>query len=555
MIEKPQEAVPDLSLTTNTSRKDRKALGTTTNFNMAGEKFKAILILLSASLGIGCLGIPSSVAEMGIGPWFVVILCVAGFYHLSYYVILKLCDHFQVFTVSELGAAILGSRSCTIDFLFVMTNMAGYLACLITLNEDMPLLMRLFSHHPLMRVLQFSDYAWIYISTIITISIVTLIPVEKLHNVTFVSALSSICLVLFVASGAWTRGIDDGLADALKTVDLSAKWHVFMFLGFAFLCQQNLMTMYQASNIRNFADVVSTIRIFTVVMIGIYVLIGVFGYITFFDTPALKRSNILELYHTNSGFYALTLMLVNLNIQISNAVVLYPIREIIMEYVYGPKPARVQQAALSQAAAMTVEMEKRTSVFFRPEGVRRKEEGNGRVNSSFDWSTIKKPLQMPPQLRSPRTKGAFDSSDESVNDSLGEGGVNECPEKHNSLKGFSGEKKIRKKNEGTMSVRSIPMNHDSVYQDLVMSELGFFRNYSNVMVIIGVLLPLLSGLTAHVLVILNVRFYDAVDIVSKIFLPVLFFYLPMLGYMYVFKSYWLILPMCVFMFINVAVFF
>ena len=548
-MEKPQPAVSQETGTT-VSNKVGKTEGISNRFGMAGEKAKGILLLLSSSLGIGCLGVPSSVAQLGIGPWAVIIISVAAFYYLSYYVILKLCDHYQAFTVSHLGAAILGSRSFSIDFLFVVVNLAGYLACLITLNEDMPILMRLFSAHPFLRFLQFSDFAWIYISTGITITILVILPVRKLHNVTFISAVSSIFLVLFVAMGAFQRGVSPELGEALKKVDLAPKWHIFMFLGFAFLCQQNLMTMYQASSIRNFQDIISTVRIFTVILLVLYALIGVFGFLTFFDTPALKRSNILELYHSHSSFYALTLLLVNLNIQVGNAVVMYPILEIIMDYVYGPKPSRLRAQAESQSQEVPVELKNRASVFFRSDNVKKRD--TQPTNASFDWSTIKKPLQIPEQLRSPTNRPALESSVDSNNDSI-DMVPSAIVERHNSLKALSGSKNADESK--MMSVRSLSMNNDYIYRDLVDSELGFFRNYQNVTVIVAVILPFLCALTAHVLIILNVKFYDAVDIVSKVFFPILFFYLPMLAFIYTFKNYWILIPLCIFLSINIVVFF
>jgi amino acid permease len=308
------------------------------NLNMSHEKVKGVLLLLSASMGIGCLGIPSSIAQVGLIPWSVIICSVAGFYFISYYVIMKLCDHYEAYTVTQLGSRILNGNSFLIDLLYIVVNLAGYLACIITLNEDMPIISGLFPSNFIIDFLRQSDWIWIYISTIVTMLILVYIPVEKLHSITFISAVSSICLILFITFGFLYRKTPIDVDAAMKKNDWSMKFSIFMFLGFAFLCQQNLMTLRQASNIREFDDVMSTVKIFTGCILLIYTLIGIMGYFTFYDDPRLAHSNVLALYTNRDFFYALTMILVNLNIQVGNACMLYPIRDIIMEYVYGPKP-------------------------------------------------------------------------------------------------------------------------------------------------------------------------------------------------------------------------
>jgi amino acid permease len=332
--------------------------------NLFNEKVKGVLLLLSASMGIGCLGIPSSIAQVGLLPWSVIICSVATFYFISYYVIMKLCDHFEAYTVTQLGSRILSGNSFIIDLLYVVVNLAGYLACIITLNEDMPIIAGLFPSNPVIDFLRQSDWVWIYISTITTMLILVYIPVEKLHSITFISAVSSVCLVFFITFGLLYRSTPVDMHSALQKSDWSRKYHIFMFLGFAFLCQQNLMTLKQASNIREFKDVMSTVCIFTVCILSIYCLIGIMGYLTFYDDPRLAHSNVLALYTNRSFFYALTMMLVNLNIQVGNACMLYPIRDIIMEYIYGPKPvyiAKNHDLNVSEADKSN----KDVSIFFR----------------------------------------------------------------------------------------------------------------------------------------------------------------------------------------------
>ena len=340
-----------------------------TPINLTVEKTKGVLLLLSASMGIGCLGIPSSIAQVGFWPWTLIIFSVAAFYFLSYYVIMRLCDHYEAYTVNQLGARILGGNSFIIDLLFVVVNLAGYLACLITLNEDMPIISGLFPSNFAIDFLKQSNWVWLYISTIVTILILIFIPVEKLHSVTFISAISSICLIFFISFGLLYRSTPIDFNNAFSKSNWEMKYSVFMFLGFAFLCQQNLMTLRQASNIQEFTDVMSTVRIFTGCILLIYSLIGVMGYLTFYDNPKLAHSNVLALYINKDFFYALTMILVNLNIQVGNAVMLYPIRDIIMEYLYGPKPMIYKendvQNQLNLTSAGLDNTNHQVSIFFR----------------------------------------------------------------------------------------------------------------------------------------------------------------------------------------------
>ena len=336
------------------------------SINMTNEKIKGVLLLLSASMGIGCLGIPSSIAQVGFYPWIIIICFVALFYYLSYYVIMKLCVHYEAYTVNQLGSRILNGNSFIIDFLFVIVNLAGYLACLITLNEDFPIIAGWLPSGIITDYLKNSEFIWLYISTLVTILILVYIPVDKLHSITFISAISSICLLLFISFGLLYRSEPIMFEKALSKQNWNMKYHIFMFLGFAFLCQQNLMTLRQASNIRELSDIMSTVRIFTFCILIIYFLIGIMGYLTFYDNPKLAKSNVLALYQNRDIFYGLTMMLVNLNIQVGNAVMLYPIRDIIMEYIYGPKPSHLNENYGNRLNLSSEEIKKnQVSIFFR----------------------------------------------------------------------------------------------------------------------------------------------------------------------------------------------
>lgn len=333
---KKSKPLPPTMISAN--QKPTKIHGSPEKINMTQEKIKGVLLLLSASLGIGCLGIPSSIAQVGFFPWTLIILSVAGFYYLSYYVIMKLCIHFNAYTVTQLGRRILNGNSLFIDVLYVAVNIAGYLACLITLNEDFQIIAGWFPSGFITEFLQTSDYIWIYVSTVVTMFILICIPAEKLHSITFISAISSICLILFITFGLLYRTQPLEIGNSIYKTNWGMKYHIFMFLGFAFICQQNLMTLRQASNIQEFSDIISTVKIFTGCTLTIYFLIGIIGYLTFYDDPRLAHSNVLALYEEKDYFYGITMLLVNLNIQVGNACMLYPIRDILMEYIYGEKP-------------------------------------------------------------------------------------------------------------------------------------------------------------------------------------------------------------------------
>jgi hypothetical protein len=105
-----------------------------------------------------------------------------------------------------------------------------------------------------------------------------------------------------------------------------------------------------------------------------------------------------------------------------------------------------------------------------------------------------------------------------------------------------------------LSVKTIAIEHDEVFNSLLQDELGFFRAYKNLEMLVSVGMVVLCGILAHILVIMQVRFYDAVDFVSKVFLPILFFYLPIIGYIKTFKSWWFMIPFVIFLGINIASF-
>ena len=513
--------------------------------NLASEKTKGVLLLLSASMGIGCLGIPSSIAQVGFAPWIIIIFSVAAFYFLSYYVIMRLCDYFNAHTVSQLGASILGPKAFAIDFLFIVVNLAGYLACLITLNEDMPIIAGMLPESSVVDFLRESDYIWLYISTVITVLILVYIPVDKLHSVTFMSAVSSICLILFISMGLLYRTKPIDLGFALSRQNWGNKYSVFMFLGFAFLCQQNLMTLRQASNIQRFEDVMSTVRIFSFCILGIYGLIGFMGYLTFYDDPRLAHSNVLALYTNRDFFYSLMMVMVNLNIQVGNAVMLYPIRDIIMEYIYGPKPQvfnnKDANGQLDVTKALSPKSHKQVSVFFRNNKAEAKDANLSRAMIQAAEYSIEM-ANYPSKINH-----AEDSSEDSID-------IQAPAPNPDSIKSAQKERTHPASIKENFSVKSISIHHNEVFNSLLQDELGFFQSYKNLERIVSVVMVVLCGAVAHMLVVMHVKFYDAVDFVSKVFFPILFFYLPIIGYVMTFKTWWILIPFVVFLGINIISF-
>ena len=124
----------------------------------------------------------------------------------------------------------------------------------------------------------------------------------------------------------------------------------------------------------------------------------------------------------------------------------------------------------------------------------------------------------------------------------------------NSIKSAEKNKKTNESLKDNLSVNTIAIEHDEVFNSLLQDELGFFRAYKNLEMLVSVGMVVLCGILAHILVIMQVRFYDAVDFVSKVFLPILFFYLPIIGYIKTFKSWWFIIPFFVFLGINIVSF-
>lgn len=539
------------------------------------EKMKAILLLLSASMGIGCLGISSSIAQLGLLIWIPTILSVCAFYYLSYYVILKLTDHFKVFTVSQLGNKIIPSHSWIVDFIFVATNLAGYLACLITVNENFPILMRLFSFSSnLFTVLQTSNVIWIYISTALTIFVVLNIKPQNLHSVTVISVFSSVCLIGFVLYGLSYRTEPINISEVVTRMDTQNVFHIFMFLGFSFLCQQNLMTLGQASNLRSFEETMSAVNIFTVCILAIYMIVGLVGYLTFYDKPALAHSNILQMYSSSGAFYAITLLIVNLNIQVGNAVMLYPIRDIIMDYIYGPKPKYVVNIINKKHNQQPVSNFFRNNRFKgdlkKPMMQNENTTNSLKLESKIHNSIYIDELNVGSSINSNnKITTMINNSDDSIaiidkcDVKSIKSTVNECNDQHQRtpktrMKYLQNKKKKNKSDQITIaenySVKSVKFDDDRFYEDLIEKDNLIFEKYASLEKTIGFSLIVLMGLIAHVLVLLNVKFYDAVDFVSKVFFPILFFYLPLAAYIKIFKNYWMMIPLIIFLSINIIVF-
>lgn len=108
--------------------------------------------------------------------------------------------------------------------------------------------------------------------------------------------------------------------------------------------------------------------------------------------------------------------------------------------------------------------------------------------------------------------------------------------------------------KNNLSVKSILIEHDEVFNSLLEEERGLLRSFGSLEKVVSLIMVGLCGVLAHFLVLMQVKFYDAVDFVSKVFFPILFFYLPIIGYIKTFKNWWMIVPLVAFLAINLVSF-
>jgi len=282
----------------------------------AGAVKSTTFILLSATLGVGMLSVPKAFYESGIILSGALVYVAATISYLSMICLIRVSSVTKLTTYSELATWSYGLNFKRFtDFVFFVNNFGTAVTYTIVAKENFA------SAFESLKDLFWADmphFLWdqgnVFWIIVCQGLLIPLIIKEKLTELRLFSILSfsiilyiSLMIVVNCFTDTYTRNIDQKLDDLIyaRFTGIPASLPIFIF---GFTCQQNVLSCYRElydPTLRRMTKVITRQIFFSS---SIYIMVGVFGYLTFGNNFPDDESNILTRYAQKN----ISILIVNL---------------------------------------------------------------------------------------------------------------------------------------------------------------------------------------------------------------------------------------------------
>lgn len=283
-----------------------------------------LLSLVSSTFGVSSMGLPSTVAKLGIFLFPFILLLSVMVNYLSYLSFVYLTDKYNFKNFSEYSSYIFGNRfKCINDFLLVLLNIGNLLAnCVIANMYICNIFIDLGFKHPLLT--EFKTLFWIFMVLLITFPIVIK---QKLKDLALITIFTVVIIIFFILFTIYNYFIS---LDSLSVPKVYNNYHniptAYSYFFFCFSCQQNLIIIYNEMENKSVNKILNAVKSQLSLMFITYTIIGLLGYLTFYDNSLIQQTTYLDLFKNNSY------ILITANIMMTTMA--------IIAYIFTFKPTR-----------------------------------------------------------------------------------------------------------------------------------------------------------------------------------------------------------------------
>jgi len=283
-----------------------------------------IFTLLIATLGVGMLSIPRAFERSGLILTIIVVYLGAIVSYLSMRCLVAASSKTKLVSMSDLALWSHGMKfKYFTDFVFLINNFGTCVAYTIVIKENMAAICRSmydlgWIEFPVMMRDQKSAL-WIIVSQCL---LIPLVIKEKLAELR-VFALISFGIISYIGltiitncfTNTYTKSFDTKW-NSIKMFDISGLVHTVPVVIFGFTCQQNVLSCFrelQNPTLRRMDKVMARQML---LVSTIYILVGVYGYLTFGTDFSDQDQNILTKYDSKNisvliGTFLLIISIIN----------------------------------------------------------------------------------------------------------------------------------------------------------------------------------------------------------------------------------------------------
>ena len=290
-------------------RRDEAGVVTTVMNKFGPGSLKAtVFTLLSATLGVGMLAIPQAFQKSGIVLSAILLYVAAFFSFLSIMCLVWASDSTKLTTYSDLATWSYGPKfKYFVDMIFFTNVFGTAVAYSIATKENIAFTLSSLQAHyfPNMPHILYDQSAIIWI--VIPQSLLLFLVLRKYLTELRVFSLLSFGIIIYILlliigncfAPTYTKDIDQKFEELryFRPGGLSASLPMFIF---GFTCQQNVLTCCRELNNTSVRRMSKTVSRHIFISSSMYLLVGVFGYLTFMNEFSEKDENILTKYDSEN---------------------------------------------------------------------------------------------------------------------------------------------------------------------------------------------------------------------------------------------------------------
>jgi len=344
MIKQPLDDIPSASYATSFDTASRKETRSLFKSMRKRDIFASLLSLFGSTFGIGSLGLPGKMADVGPALWFSLLGLAIFVNYITYDHMIYFADQLGLVNFVDL-ATIVGHRKTyiTILCLFVASSFCRLLSAMSVFNSLIANVAAEFGAENIYLITK-ESLIWICIPSVVLFPILIKKKMKSLAITTFVSMASAFYFIFFLAYSYST--IEREEKPDTKSLDSWTKIPgVYGYLLAVTSCQSNIMAIYNELSTKTVPIMKKVLWIHHGLFVIFYAGIAFFGYAIFYDDERIVKFQILELFRGQKSVILLIANFLMIVTALNSFVFGFkPLKDTILKIIQGePQPAESSQ--------------------------------------------------------------------------------------------------------------------------------------------------------------------------------------------------------------------
>ncbi|XP_043102425.1 sodium-coupled neutral amino acid transporter 5 [Puntigrus tetrazona] len=316
----------------------------------------SIFNLSNAIMGSGILGLAYAMANTGIIPFVILLVCIAILSAYSIHLLLKSAGVVGIRAYEQLGNRAFGPPGKILAACIItLHNIGAMSSYLFIVKIELPHVI-----HGLLEMPDNSDDWFVdgrYL--IIIVSVLIILPLafmKRLGYLGYTSGFSLSCMVFFLISVIYKKFVtecfvkhgnnktvfnesiynstSDTCEAKMITINSETAFTI-PIMAFAFVCHPEVLPIYTELRNPSKKRMQNVANISILAMFVMYLLTAIFGYLTFYGTV---DSELLKMYSRNDTLMLCVRLAVLIAVTLTVPVVLFPIRRAVLQLLFPDKP-------------------------------------------------------------------------------------------------------------------------------------------------------------------------------------------------------------------------